>query len=73
MSNIIKAKYIDADLQDMLHSLFQDLFAPGPWRCSETQDLWQWTFSFQFFLHIASHYLVVDRLLVGVVTLINYQ
>lgn len=31
VTNIIKVKSIDPDLQDMLHSLFQDLCAPCPW------------------------------------------
>lgn len=61
------------DLQYMLHSLVQGLCASCSWGCCEAQDLWQWFFSLQLFLHIESHYFVVDFLLLSVVALINYQ
>lgn len=57
----------------MVHSHFQDLCTSCPRGRSEAQNLRQHTLSSQLFLHIASHDLVVDCLLVGVVTLINYQ
>lgn len=69
----MKPKKKKKDLQDVVHSVFQALCSSCSWGCSETQDLRQWTFSFQLLFHIASHNLVVDRFLVGVVALINYQ
>ena len=68
-----ESNYVNPHLQYMLHSVFQNPCTPRPRRCSETQDLWQFSFTFQLFLQVESHNLVVDTLFVSVVTLINNQ
>lgn len=55
----------------MFHSILQNLFSTGPRRGGEAQNLWQLFVPIQLFLHIATHDLVVDSLLLGVVTLVD--
>lgn len=62
-----------SDLQNVLHSLVQDLGVPGPWGGGETQDLGQLSLPLQLLLHVAPHNLVVDVLLVRVMTLVDDQ
>ena len=57
----------------MLHRCVQELCPPCAWGGSKAQDLWQPLLSLQLLLRVAPHYLIVDRLFVGVMTLVNDQ
>lgn len=61
------------DLEDVFHGLLCCLFSPCAQRGSQTKNLWQRLLPVQLFLHVATHYLVVDSLLFGVVTLVDDQ